>query len=175
MAKSKAGRTVRIDAGVDCPRCLRHVVLERIAPAVRCGSCAHEIALDWQSLVKARVADALKGEGGRSTDFGDELLAVVRVAIEAAPGGTARAATTADRRAVHAKAVQVIGEREPAMFVPPEPVAFRCPRCASTLRTDGTARAIPCATCAVEIDVPEALWQLLHPIRRRASIYVRLE
>jgi DNA-directed RNA polymerase subunit RPC12/RpoP len=168
-------RSVVLDVALDCPRCMRPVPLEAVRATARCRACGFEIAMPakrWTYCTKNGVKNALGGEdGGRSVDFADGFTVVTRIragkSYDAPPAGAREADGLA--KAIHTRAVAILGEREPSPIEAVEPVAFRCPRCGATAKTDGTARAIRCHGCGVEVDVPEALWDAIHPVRPRAT------
>jgi len=179
---------------------MRPIAVDAIGPEVRCRACLHGVQVGsdrWLALIKEPVAAALKGaDEGRSVDFGDDFTVVTRIDV-AAPacrgcGAGIDAAALADARGVHPcacgvgqavreadglmhfihkDALALAGERGSELETC-EPVAFRCPRCATGLRTDGTTRAIACARCAGDVDVPDALWAALHPVRPHPPLYL---
>ncbi len=72
-------------------------------------------------------------------------------------------------RTIHKKASAVAGERADEPAAASFPVGFRCGFCGGRLRTDGSARAVDCV-CGAVVDVPEDLWDALHPPRPRAPV-----
>lgn len=193
-------RAVRIALTIDCTRCVRPIVVDAIGPEVACRACLHRVAVPsdrWLALLKAPTAAALKGEDeGRAVDFGDDFTVVSRFGLAAPACNGCGAAIDVDALAstrgthtcacgrtiavreadgllglVHRDAVALAGERTHT-WDPCPPVAFRCGRCDAALRTDGTARAIACTRCAVDVDVPDALWEALHPVLPHPPLYL---
>ncbi|MCE9577619.1 MAG: hypothetical protein K8W52_31000 [Deltaproteobacteria bacterium] len=192
---SSSPRSVQIAVSFGCPGCAHPIVLEAITAEARCRACLRTVALDhaaWASFAAKAVARLLAGDKvGRSTNF-DRYTVVTRVAL-AAPTCACGAAIAIDdldalercacgaaiaiRRgedawlpaAIHDDIVAVIGERAPAAIAPVSPVAFRC-ACGAGLTTDGTTRAVRCATCG-EVDVPLGLWDALHPTLPAPAMY----
>ncbi|MDX2053649.1 MAG: hypothetical protein SFV15_14710 [Polyangiaceae bacterium] len=84
--------------------------------------------------------------------------------------------------ALEPQALQVFGpEREgvaPSATVTTRdatrPVVFECPECGAKLKVKSdTARVHTCSYCDSDLYLPNALWRTLHPVRKRASFWVR--
>jgi hypothetical protein len=196
---------VRVELATYCGRCMRPVLLDRVADRVTCRACLHTRPLaigDWMSMGRRAVKNAAKGKGNvstLSTDFGEEYTVRSRIglaeptcnacsavltleAIVAAVGngaivcgcGSKMSVRAADPlgRAVAGNTVAIANERvEPAAVH--AKVMFRC-GCGAGLAADGSERAVRCDRCG-PVDVPEALWNVLRPVRPRSPIFFVLK
>lgn len=187
-------KSVFVALTIDCLRCLRPLPIDAMRSDVRCRACLYVFDIEklvWRGAAKSCVSGALQGNDRRTTDFGD--IAVVsrtklapltceRCEKELDPGeppsitcgcGATISVREADKlvKAVHKNAVAVVGERERTPIAPAEPVAFRC-ACGARLATDGTRRALPCAGCKTVVDVPDGLWDAIHPVRPRPRMFL---
>jgi len=55
-----------------------------------------------------------------------------------------------------------------------EPVAIACPQCGGPLRVDGASRVVGCAYCGASVQLPDAVWQKLHPKRAVRPFFLLL-
>jgi hypothetical protein len=53
-----------------------------------------------------------------------------------------------------------------------QPILFHCPGCTAPLSVDGSKRMITCQYCAVEVYLPDDLWQRLHPAPTTSRWYL---
>jgi hypothetical protein len=195
---------VRIELAISCGRCMRPLVLDRIEAQITCRACLHTRPLatsDWAYMARSGVAEALDGSeeaGSLCTDFGDEYTVRSRIApahptcggcgkaialdtlsAGASAGSVTCACGTVMRVRVPDELVRAIAPT--AVVIANESVdegpsqnqiAFRC-GCHASLSADGRVRSVVCAKCG-PVDVPEALWNVLRPIRRRSPIFLVL-
>lgn len=57
-----------------------------------------------------------------------------------------------------------------------KPVLFDCTNCGGNLKiTAATSRVLTCEYCDADLFLPQALWNVLHPIKKRRAFWVRLE
>ena len=193
--------SVLLDFTVDCLRCMRPVAISAVEPSARCRSCLYELELE-ESLFRGSavgcVRSAIDGEGGRSSHFdgdftfvsrtrvldptcpgcgaGIDAPALVEAAHVCACGVTLGVRPSDDLvRAIHRNAAAIAGERPRVELEAVEPVAFACPRCKASLVTDRTSRSVECAACSGFVDVPELLWNTLHPASPRPAIFLLLQ
>ncbi len=83
----------------------------------------------------------------------------------------------------HLQSLQVrqvfLAVREDQQLVTPDapdarPIMFSCTSCGAALRiTTETARIVRCEYCDVDLFLPAALWNQLHPVRRRRAFWLR--
>lgn len=165
-------RSVVLDVAIDCPRCMRPIVLEAITSSARCRACLYNLDLPagrWKYIAASGVESALDGEEStRSCDFADGFTVVSRIRAGDLEVGKGARAPDGLVKAIHKQVTGVLGERAAPASEACEPVAFRCPTCGASARTDGTSRAVTCRDH--EVDVPERLWDALHPIPPRATV-----
>lgn len=203
-AKSKAKGAVLgilLELTLDCPRCMRPVPITAVQSKTRCRTCLHDIDLVetvFENMAPSYVAGAIRGNQSRSVDFGTvALVSRTRVAKPTCSGcgkaldvaalvakpeahvcacGTTTPVRQADDLAklLEPYVKVVVGERPPLPIERCEPVAFSCPRCQHSLETNGTARALECAGCNAFVDVPERLWNALHPVTPRRDVFLLL-
>ncbi len=56
-----------------------------------------------------------------------------------------------------------------------KPVLFNCTNCGGNLKiTAETTRIVGCQYCEVDLFLPQALWNALHPVRKRRAFWIRL-
>jgi predicted RNA-binding Zn-ribbon protein involved in translation (DUF1610 family) len=55
-----------------------------------------------------------------------------------------------------------------------KPVMFNCINCGGNLKiTTETTRVVTCQYCEVDLFLPQALWNALHPVRKRRAFWMR--
>ncbi len=55
-----------------------------------------------------------------------------------------------------------------------KPVLFSCTNCGGNLKiTTETTRIVTCQDCEVDLCLPQALWNALHPVRKRRAFWIR--
>jgi len=52
------------------------------------------------------------------------------------------------------------------------PVAFQCPSCAGNLTIDGKERTVVCSFCDTQVYLPDDLWLVLHPVRKKKKWFL---
>ncbi len=56
------------------------------------------------------------------------------------------------------------------------PIVMSCPKCGGTLSvTEMSERIMKCEYCAVDVYIPDAVWQRMHPVKGTAEWFVRFE
>ena len=187
-------KSVFVALTIDCLRCLRPLPIDAMRSDVRCRACLHVFdieALVWRGAATSCVSGALRGNDRRTLDF-DDVAVISRTKLapltcerceselDAGGGSTITCgcgATIPVReadalvKAVHKNAIAVVGERERTPIVPTEAIAFRC-ACGARLATDGTTRALRCGGCETFVDVPDGLWDAIHPVRSRPWMFL---
>lgn len=197
----RSAASILLELALDCPRCMRPVPITAVEPRARCRACLYELDLMgpvFETAAPSYVADAIRGNQQRSVDFANiALVSRTRMARPVCTGCAAEldlqrlidepedhvcaCGTTIPVRRANDLAKQlerytktIVGERPLVPIEPCEPVAFACPRCQHSLFTDGTARALECTGCRVFVDVPERLWNALHPVVPRRGVFLLL-
>ncbi len=67
------------------------------------------------------------------------------------------------------------GNAAPAAGEPPKPILFGCLNCGANLRIAiETPRILTCEFCEADSFLPPAVWNRLHPIRKRRAFWIRL-
>jgi len=56
-----------------------------------------------------------------------------------------------------------------------DPVAFSCPQCAGSLMIDGKERLIQCEYCETRVYLPDDLWLMLHPAKKKTRWFIGFE
>lgn len=195
VAKKRAKpKSVFVALTIDCLRCLRPLPVDAMRSDVRCRACLYVFDIEklvWRGAAKSCVSGALQGNDRRTTDF-DDIAVISRTKLAPltcercekelglweAPSITCGCGATISVReadplvkAVHERAVAVVGERERTPIAPTEPIAFRC-TCGGGLATDGTTRTLRCGGCKALVDVPDGLWDAIHPVRPRPRMFL---
>ena len=71
-------------------------------------------------------------------------------------------------------AVREKEQMRPQPGAPAKPVLFNCTNCGGNLKigTDAS-RIVTCEYCEVDLFLPQALWNALHPVKKRRAFWVR--
>ncbi|GMV16405.1 MAG: hypothetical protein AMXMBFR56_46290 [Polyangiaceae bacterium] len=82
---------------------------------------------------------------------------------------------------LHSNALQIfLGTRSTEQLaeaapVNTKPVLFGCTNCGGNLKITGaTTRILTCGYCEADLFLPQALWNALHPVKKRRAFWVRM-
>src|SRR5690348_12433195 len=108
-------RSVVLDVAIDCPRCMRPIVLEAIAPSARCRACLYTLDMPagrWKYVAASGVESALEGEDEptRSCDFADGFTVISRIRPGETVIGKGARAPDGLVKAIHKQVTGVLGE-----------------------------------------------------------------